>query len=133
MFNFEGILDKEVNGVLATVTDNDCPDTRIFQSLWCEGNKVYFCTGAYKDVYDQLKANPKASFCVENNNSPVLTINGEVTFVDDISVKEKAFEKIPRLKERYKTVENDEFKVFYIDIKQVKTFSYEEGPKEYNL
>lgn len=133
MFNFEGVLDKEVNGVLATVAENNYPDTRIFQSLWCEGKRVYFCTGAYKDVYDQLQVNPKASFCVENNNSPVLTINGEVTFVDDIAVKEKAFEKIPRLKERYKTVENHEFKVFYIVVKQVKTFSYEEGPKEYNL
>ena len=80
MINFEEILNKKVNGILATINEGK-PQTRIFQSLWAENNKVYFCTGAQKDVYKQLVSNPNASFCVENKFSPVLSVNGEVSIV----------------------------------------------------
>ena len=41
MINFEEILNKKVNGILATINEGK-PQTRIFQSLWAENNKVYF-------------------------------------------------------------------------------------------
>lgn len=132
MINFEEVLNGKVNGVLAT-TDGNSIQTRVFQSLWVEGNKVFFCTGAQKDVYKQLIAKPIASFCVENKCSPVLSVNGTVSFVEDMSCKEKAFEVLPMLKNLYQAPTNPNFKVFYIDIKQVKTFSYAEGPEEYTL
>lgn len=132
MINFEEILNKKVNGVLATIGENG-PQTRVFQSLWAEHNKVYFCTGAQKDVYKQLVSNPDVSFCVENKFSPVLSVNGEVSFVDELKYKERAFQVLPMLKSSYQSPTNENFKVFYIDIKQVKTFDYAEGPKEYKL
>jgi uncharacterized pyridoxamine 5'-phosphate oxidase family protein len=132
MINFKEILDKKVNGVLATIDENTV-QTRIFQSLWVEDNKVYFCTGSQKDVYKQLLNNPNVSFCVENKFSPVLSVNGEVSFAEDLKYKEEAFKVLPMLKNIYQTPENSNFKVFYIDIKKVKTFSYAEGPKEYTL
>jgi len=132
MIDFKEILDKKLNGVLATI-DGNTVKTRIFESLWVEDNKVYFCTGSQKDVYKQLLNNPNASFCVENKFSPVLSVNGEVSFSEDLKHKEKAFEILPMLKNLYQTPENPNFKVFYIDVKEVKTFSYSEGPKEYRL
>ena len=48
MINFEEILNQKVNGILATIGE-DGPETRVFQSLWAENNKVYFCTGAQKE------------------------------------------------------------------------------------
>lgn len=132
MINFEEILNKKVNGILATINEGK-PQTRIFQSLWAENNKVYFCTGAQKDVYKQLVSNPNASFCVENKFSPVLSVNGEVSFSDELEYKKRAFEILPMLENVYQTPTNENFKVFYIDIKEVKTFSYAEGPKEYSL
>ena len=132
MINFEEILNQKVNGILATIGENG-PQTRVFQSLWAEDNKVYFCTGAQKDVFKQLVSNPTASYCVENKFSPVLSVNGKVTVVEEIEYKERAFEILPMLVNLYETPTNPNFKVFYIDIKQVKTFSYAEGPKEYRL
>ena len=132
MINFEEILNQKVNGILATINDGK-PQTRIFQSLWAENNKVYFCTGAQKDVYKQLVSNPNASFCVENKFSPVLSVNGEVSISDELEYKKRAFEILPMLENVYQTPTNENFKVFYIDIKEVKTFSYAEGPKEYSL
>lgn len=130
MINFEELLNQKVNGVFTTISE-DGPQTRIFQSLWAENNKVYFCTGAKKDVFNQLTNNPKVSFCVENKFSPVVSINGTVSFVEDIEYKERAFQVLPMLKGAYQAPTNPDFKVFYIDIKQVKTFSYSEGSKEY--
>ena len=132
MINFEEILNKKVNGVLATIGENG-PQTRMFQSLWSEDNKVYFCTGAQKDVFKQLVSNPTVSYCVENKFSPVVSVNGKVTIVEGIEYKERAFKILPMLVNLYQTPTNPNFKVFYIDIKQVKTFSYAEGPKEYSL
>ncbi len=132
MINFEEILNKKVNGILATIGE-DGPQTRVIQSLWAENNKVYFCTGAQKDVFKQLVSNPTASYCVENKFSPVLSVNGKVTVVEEIEYKERAFEILPMLVNLYQTPTNPNFKIFYIDIKQVKTFSYAEGPKEYKL
>lgn len=132
MINFEEILNQKVNGILATINEGK-PQTRIFQSLWAENNKVYFCTGAQKDVYKQLVSNPNASFCVENKFSPVLSVNGEVSFSDELEYKKRAFEILPMLENVYQTPTNENFKVFYIDIKEVKTFGYAEGPKEYSL
>lgn len=132
MINFEEILNKKVNGILATINEGK-PETRVFQSLWAENNKVYFCTGAQKDVYKQLVSNPNASFCVENKFSPVLSVNGEVSISDELEYKKRAFEILPMLVNVYQTPTNENFIVFYIDIKEVKTFSYAEGPKEYIL
>jgi len=132
MINFEEILNKKVNGVLATIGENG-PQTRMFQSLWSEDNKVYFCTGAQKDVFKQLVSNPTVSYCVENKFSPVVSVNGKVTIVEGIEYKERAFKILPMLVNLYQTPTNPNFKVFYIDIKQVKTFSYAEGPNEYIL
>ncbi len=132
MINFEEILNQKVNGVFATIGENG-PQTRIFQCLWAENNKVFFCTGGQKDVYKQLVSNPSVSYCVENKFSPVLSVNGKVSFVEELEYKERAFEVLPMLKNLYQEPTNPNFKVFYIDIKQVKTFSYAEGPKEYKL
>jgi Uncharacterized conserved protein len=132
MINFEEILNKKVNGVLATIGANG-PQTRVFQSLWAENNKVYFCTGAQKDVCKQLVNNPQVSYCVENKFSPVMSVNGAVSFVEAIEYKKRAFEVLPILENLYQTPANPDFKVFYIAIKEVKTFSYAEGPKAYEL
>lgn len=132
MINFEEVLNQKVNGILATIDGNQ-PQTRVFQSLWAENNKVYFCTGAQKDVYKQLISNPNASYCVENKFSPVLSLNGTVSFADELIYKERAFEILPMLVNLYQSPTNENFKVFYIDIKEVKTFSYAEGPIQYTL
>jgi uncharacterized pyridoxamine 5'-phosphate oxidase family protein len=67
------------------------------------------------------------------SSSPVLSVNGDVSIIEEMKYKERAFEILPMLKNLYQEPTNPNFKIFCINIKQVKTFSYEEGPKEYNL
>lgn len=132
MINLGDFFNSSVTGVFTTVADNR-PYTRVFQVLWYEHNKLFFCTGSKKEVYKQLMNNPNVSFCSENKYNPVLSIYGKAVFLDDISYKERAFKELPMLVNLYQTPQNELFKVFYIDIEEVKTFDYTNGPKLFKV
>ncbi len=131
MIDYAALLKATPNGVLAT-QDNGAVKTRVFQYLFSDGNKVYFCTSSEKPVYDQLKTNPNVSFCTYSADfNPVLSVNGKAVFVDDISLKTRALDENPGIKGIYNTPDNPVFQIFYIDVKEVETFSFTEGPKTY--
>ena len=133
MVNFSEILKANPNGVFAT-QDGKNVKTRIFQYLFSDGNKVYFCTNSEKPVYKQLQANPNVSFCTYPQNfSPVLSVNGKAVFVEDLNLKTRALDENPPIKGIYKTADNPVFKIFYIDVEEIETFSFEEGPKKYTV
>ena len=133
MINFEENLKASPVGVFAT-QDGNKVKTRVFQYLFADGNKIYFCTNSEKSVYAQLMVNPNVSFCTYPQNfSPVLSINGKAVFVEDIALKTRALDENPPIKGIYQTADNPIFKIFYIDIEEVETFSFEEGPKAYKV
>lgn len=133
MIDYASILKANPNGVLAT-QDGQGVRTRVFQYLFSDGNKMYFCTSSEKPVYSQLKANPNVSFCTYPANfSPVLAINGKAVFVEDNALKTRALDENPGIKGIYNTPDNPIFKIFYIDTQEVETFSFAEGPKSYKL
>lgn len=133
MIDFVKFLQQSPNGVLAT-QDTDKVKTRVFQFLFAEGKKVYFCTSSEKPVYSQLQANPNVSFCTYPQNfSPVLSINGKAVFVDDLNLKRRALDENPPIKDIYKTPDNPVFKLFYVDVSEVETFSFDEGSKSCKL
>ena len=93
---------------------------------------MYFCTNSEKPVYKQLQANPNISFCTfAHNFTPVLSINGKAVFVEDMALKTKALDENPPIKGIYQTPDNPIFKIFYVDVEEVETFSFTEGPKTY--
>lgn len=133
MFNYAQILKENPNGVLAT-QENGKISTRVFQYLFSEGNKVYFCTNSEKKVYLQLQKNQNVSFCTfENDYSIVLSLTGEVYFVESLELKEKTLNENLPIKEIFKRTDNPSFKLFYIDVKELETFSFSEGTKNYTL
>jgi len=133
MINFAEILKTNPNGVMAT-QDGNKVKTRVFQYLFADGNKVYFCTNSEKPVYKQLQANPNVSFCTfPQNFSPVLSINGKAVFIDDLTLKTKALDENPPIKGIYKTPDNPIFKIFYVEVEEVETFSFTEGPQTYKV
>ncbi|MDR2886414.1 MAG: pyridoxamine 5'-phosphate oxidase family protein [Bacteroidales bacterium] len=133
MIDFSKILAANPNGVLAT-QDGSMVKTRVFQYLFADGNKVYFCTSSEKPVYIQLKANPNVSFCAfPQNFSPVLSVNGKVVFVEELSLKAKALDENPLIKGIYNTPDNPIFKLFYIEAKEIETFSFAEGSKTFSF
>jgi len=133
MINYEEILKANPNGVLAT-QDGNKVKTRVFQYLFADGKKVYFCTNSEKPVYKQLQANPNVSFCAYPQNfTPVLSINGKAVFVEDKALKARALDENPPIKGIYQTQDNPIFKIFYIEVEEVETFTFAEGTKSYKL
>ena len=133
MIDYEAILKENPNGVLAT-QDGSKVKTRVFQYLFTDGSKVYFCTSNEKPVYDQIKTSPYVSFCTYPTDfAPVVSVNGKALFVNDISLKTRALDENPGIKGLYKTPGNPIFELFYIDVEEVETFSFTEGPKTYTI
>ncbi|MDR0375703.1 MAG: pyridoxamine 5'-phosphate oxidase family protein [Treponema sp.] len=133
MIDFAATLKVTPNGVLATADGNKLK-TRVFQYLFSDGSKVYFCTSSEKMVYAQLKANPNVSFCTYPQDfDPVLSVNGKAVFVEDAVLKARALDENPSIKGIYKTPDNPIFKIFYIDVEEEETFSFAEGPKTYTV
>lgn len=133
MIDYTAILKANPNGVMATQADSK-PKTRVFQYLFSDGNKVYFCTSNEKPVYKQIKASPYVSFCTFSTDfAPVLSVNGKAVFVSDTALKTRALDENPGIKSIYSTPENPAFEIFFIDVEEVETFSFTEGPKTYKI
>jgi uncharacterized pyridoxamine 5'-phosphate oxidase family protein len=133
MIKYSEVLASNPVGVLAT-TDGNKVKTRVFQFLFADGKKVYFCTSSEKSVYAQLEANPNVSFCTFSKDfAPVLSVNGKVVFEEDLTLKGRALDENPLIKGIYNTPDNPIFKLCYIDTEEVETFSFAEGPKTYKL
>lgn len=133
MFDYGSVLKKNPNGVLAT-KDGENVETRVFQFLFQDGNRVYFCTGGKKPVYAQLQADPNVSFCTfPSDYNPVVSVNGKAVFVEDRTLKARALEENPGIRKIYQSPDNPVFRMFYIDVREVKTFNFQEGPKIYSV
>lgn len=75
-------LNTHVEGVLATV-DGDRPCLRAFQIMKQEGTTLFFATSERKEVYRQLRQNPRAEFLVIHDRVSV-RCSGRTDFdVDD--------------------------------------------------
>lgn len=133
MFDFAAVYAKNPNGVLAT-RSGESVRTRVFQYLFADGNKVYFCTSNEKNVYKDMAADPHVSFCsYPADFAPVVSVNGRVVFVKDNALKARVLDENPMIKSIYNTPDNPVFEVFYIDAECVETFSFAEGPKKYTF
>jgi len=133
MINYSEILKANPCGVLASQYSNKVK-TRVFQFLFSDGNKVFFCTNSEKTVYAHLQANPNVSFCTFTNDfAPVLSVNGKAVFDEDLALKARALDENPLIKDIYKTPDNPIFKLFYIDVEEIVTFSFSEGTKVYKF
>lgn len=133
MIDYAKYLQHTPNGVLAT-QDGNKVKTRVFQFLFADGNKAYFCTSSEKPVYSQLAANPNVSFCTYPQNfTPVVSINGKAVFVEEVALKERVLNENPLIKSIYQSTDNPIFKLFYLEITEVETFSLSEGLRIYKL
>lgn len=133
MINYTEILKANPVGVFATQDGNKIK-TRVFQYLFTEKDRIYFCTNSEKPVFSQIKKNNNVSFCTYTKDySPVISVNGKAVFVEDIQLKTKALDENPPIKGIYQTPDNPIFKMFYINVEEIETFSFAEGPKTYKI
>ena len=63
----------------------------------------------------------------------MVSVSGKVVFTTDIALKTRALDENPLIKTIYNSPENPIFTLFYIDVEEVETFGFSEGPKSYKL
>ena len=131
MIDYAEMLRDNANGVLAT-RNGEKIETRVFHCLFSEDNKLFFCTSAEKNVYAQLIADPDVSFCAfPRDFNPVLSVNGQAVFVEDLAVRKRAFDAFPMNVKVYGSADNPAFKVFAVEVEEFKTYSPSEGSRTY--
>ena len=132
--NFADILEQNPNGVLATRNGGHLR-TQIMSLQFVEGNKVYFCTGSEKPLYEQLRRFPEVSYCTwPQDFEPVVSLNGKVVFTDDAALKARVFSGTGYasdfIRRHYQSADNPNLKLFYIEAAEIETYG-EDGPKVY--
>jgi pyridoxamine 5'-phosphate oxidase len=85
---------------LAT-SENNVPHVRGVLVYRADENGIIFHTGKFKDLYNQLIANPRVEFCFTNHdmqNLIQIRISGKVELVEDMALKKEIVEKRDFLK-----------------------------------
>jgi pyridoxamine 5'-phosphate oxidase len=101
---------------LATV-DNDKPSVRALGFWFADETGFYFQTSSNKEFPHHLKKNPNTEVCFykqEGMIGPMLRISGKVEFVDELKLREKAFNDRPFLKSFGLTVDSPKLVMFRI-------------------
>jgi pyridoxamine 5'-phosphate oxidase len=101
---------------LAT-SENNQPRVRAMGFWFADQTGFYFQTGAMKELYMQVKTNPKVEACFYKPGTMVgtmLRIAGEIEFVNDKQMKEKVMVERPFLKEMGFTSESPNLIIFRI-------------------
>ena len=95
MSSYADVLDfikKNPVCTLATV-DNEQPRVRAFFTVFLDDDRIYFTTGAPKEVYQQLVRNPRVELCyLTPGLGMMLRIAGTIEFVDDRVKKQRLIE-----------------------------------------
>ncbi len=85
---------------LATI-DKDQPRVRALGFWFADKTGFYFQTGTVKPFYHQLRKNPKTEVCFyrqEGMIGKMMRLEGEVEFLDDLTLKERVLRDRPFLK-----------------------------------
>jgi uncharacterized pyridoxamine 5'-phosphate oxidase family protein len=116
---------------LATA-EGDQPRVRPMGFVMNYNGKLSFGTNNKKDMFKQMKANPKIEICASSQDGKWLRICGSVAFNPDRAAKEKALEIVPILKNMY-SADDGIFEIFHFE-KAIAVFSdMQGGKKEINL
>lgn len=93
---------KVKNCSMATADGNQ-PKVRMMGLWFADETGFYFQAWNFKEVYKNLKKNPKVEVCFyrEDKESPytVMRLRGEVEFINKVSLKERVLKDRPFLKD----------------------------------
>ena len=119
---------------LATV-ENDQPRVRMLGFWFADETGFYFQTSTIKEIPNQLNLNPKTEVCFYKHEGMIgtmLRISGEVEFLTDLKLREKALADRPFLKSFGITVDSPSLILFRIGHGQAHFWTMENNlqPKE---
>jgi len=103
---------------VATV-NGDKPKVRPFGFVMEFDGKLCFTTNGLKQCSIQMKTNSNVEICACSQNMELtmewVRIIGQAVFFHSVPAKEKAFELMPSLKEGFKSTDNPDFELFYLE------------------
>ncbi|ULQ60979.1 pyridoxamine 5'-phosphate oxidase family protein [Brucepastera parasyntrophica] len=108
-------LSKNDVQFFATVGLDGKPKVRPFQFMLEEDGKYYFCTSNKKPVFEEIKKQPYVEVCCSSPDFSWLRLKGKVVFSRDMALKGKIQDASPLVKSIYKTPDNPDFEIFYLD------------------
>jgi uncharacterized pyridoxamine 5'-phosphate oxidase family protein len=97
--------------------DGDQPHVRGMLLWFADQTGFYYNTGAMKDLYSQLKANPKVELCFfdpKSKSLQMMRVTGKVEFLNDLEIKKRLVEARPFLKQWNLTAESPGLIVFRV-------------------
>lgn len=97
--------------------ENGQPHVRALGFWYADTSGFYFQTGTIKEMVGQLKKNPKTEVCfyhLDQMSGTMMRVSGEVEFLDDHKLKEKAIEDRPFLKSFGMTADSPGLVIFRI-------------------
>jgi pyridoxamine 5'-phosphate oxidase len=120
---------------IATI-DGSQPRVRGMLMWFADKTGLYYNTGAVKDLYRQLKANPNVEVCFHNpksKNLDQMRVTGQVEFIDDMAIRQKLVEARPFLKQMGFAADNPKLIVFRVAKCTAHFWTWETNlqPKQY--
>jgi uncharacterized pyridoxamine 5'-phosphate oxidase family protein len=113
---------------VATVDEQGQPRVRALAMWYADETGFYFQTGTMKELYGQLKKNPKLEVCWFNNKREgglMLRVTGQAQFLDDPKMRVKVVEDRQFLKAMGITSSSPELTIFRIAKGQAYTWTME--------
>ncbi len=96
-------------------TEGDQPRVRAFMMWFADKSGFYFHTGASKNVYRQLKNNPRIEVCfITPKFEKMMRVTGVVEFLDNPKLRARLLEERPFLKAFVKGPNDDLLTIFRI-------------------
>ena len=106
---------KETNAFFLATCDGDQPKCRpLGLHIVCDG-KLLFGVGDFKDVYRQLKANPKVEIVSLKADGHWLRYTGKAVFETDPKYAEAALDAMPYLRNIYNEQTGNKMMMFRIE------------------
>lgn len=108
-------IDSNYTGFLATKGTCGNPRVRPVQSALVYNNKIYFATSVHKNLYKHIQNHSGIEYCTCSNNGGFLRLRGEARIVNHLDAKEAMMNRYPSIQEKYKSPDNPDFAIFYIE------------------
>ncbi|MCT4634250.1 MAG: pyridoxamine 5'-phosphate oxidase family protein [Firmicutes bacterium] len=109
------LLEENPVQYFATIGLDGKPKVRPFQFMHEEDSKLYFCTSNQKEVFKEMSKSPYIELSVSTTDYKWIRLKGKVVFSDDMKIKKAIVEKSEIVKMVYKTAENPDFEIFYLE------------------
>jgi uncharacterized pyridoxamine 5'-phosphate oxidase family protein len=130
MTRVKEFLKKSGPQYFSTVGLDGRPKVRPFQYMLEKEGRLYFCTSNKKNVFSEIRKNPWVEICTMGENFSWIRLSGKVRFADDRDIKAAIQDSNELVKSLYKTPDNPDFEIFYLEDARAVIADFSGSPPE---